>query len=152
MSRLFLLALVIPVLSVSFGAISQPTEYQQTPFVGRSSAATVAIPVRVINFPPAMRLVGFTAATIDGGKGVFTHTQMCQLEFGPDTRFCTLEEAWTTVDIPPLSPDVRAWVGDGCIGWSQSSGSGPTLLSSGAAEARACSVARPVSCCGPVDE
>ena len=140
--------------------------------------------VAVTNFPTPTtaaryRLVGFTSALFNGGRGVRTYTQACQADFLSAARMCTSEEVLNTVAWPEVPGEIRGWLrpvfqptGDGvadasgvgggtsgdltCLGWSLSLSSfgGSTVSGDGRFaipySGSRCNVARPVACCAPV--
>ena len=123
---------------------------------------------------PHAVLVGFTAAAMTGGEGVFGFTRACADEFA-DSRMCTSEEVMDSASLPSVLTG-SAWVrpvfvppGPGgvtpldvsgvdatseeltCVFWSNgSSGNGLTVDNAGRFLERACNTPRRVACCAPL--
>ena len=126
------------------------------------------VPVRIDPAsPPAFELVGVSSQEVIPGAeglGVFEAAAICQADFGPGTRACTVQEVAATTRIPQL-PEVTAYlmlpapVGGGCIGPRSRPVLDPGLglklgltvdLPAGRFGGQdACDVPRPIACCGP---
>ena len=117
-----------------------------------------------------IQLVGFTTAVFKGGAGVRTYSQACQADFDATARMCKSTEVLETVVWPALTG--LAWVqpvfvpgtngtdasgsfsgspaGLSCNAWSSDGGSGLSVDSTGAMQARDCDNALSIACCQPV--
>jgi hypothetical protein len=69
---------------------------------------------------PHFGLVGFTAATFNGGQGVFSYTGACGAEF-PGSRMCSSIEVLETVAVPATLTGL-AWVRPSFVGISSGNG------------------------------
>ncbi len=122
--------------------------------------------------PPAtsneFRFTGFTdeetnflADTINGGQGMLAMHELCQDDFGPNSRMCTDEEFWLSPNaVPPTT--TGAWMHTGaftnvnsapCAGWTLSglSAQGFIVNTDGKPSlTNNCSIMRPVTCCAPI--
>jgi len=81
----------------------------------RSILATLAVAAVLAMLPMAgiaadYQLVGFSAATANGGTTISGFTAICQAEFGSTTRMCNSVEVMETVDLTAVSSAGDAWV------------------------------------------
>jgi len=128
--------------------------------------------VEVVNWPAPVvgaarfQLVGFTAATFDPSRGVFTYTAACQAEF-PGSRMCILSEAIKTTTLPTFGAGTGwAWIAPGnpmmstmgseygsCNGWTYVNCvvGGMALNRSGGYRRQPCDSVLSVACCAPVE-
>ena len=82
---------------------------------GLANPVEVTGDVTVTNLPTPTgaaryQFVGFTTAIFDGGQGVRTYTQSCQVDFLSTARMCTSEEVLNTVVWPEVPGEIRGWV------------------------------------------
>ncbi len=123
--------------------------------------------------PPApsneFRFIGFTDTddvthTIDGGQGMLAMHALCQDDFGPDARMCTDKEFWLSPNAeapafasswlhPVLgSSDFLRHTSGNCGAWSSplSTARGRVIKPDGKPNKVSCDIARPVTCCAPI--
>ena len=93
-----------------------PDPQNVTGAVEVTNDAATAVPVEVVNLPPApgaqprMQLVGFTIAALPANTGVLGFTVACQDEY-PGSRMCNSVEVMETITVPRgFTVAAGAWV------------------------------------------
>jgi len=145
--------------------------------IGLAALSTVFASAVLAKPPPTneFRFIGFTddapvntlPNTIDGGQGMIAMHELCQDDFGPNSRMCTGEEFWLSPNAE--APAADAWlhptlVSDSsefsgvsgapspltCGGWTNSSAGNRGLVVTTAGKPltpQGCDMLRPVTCC-----
>jgi len=146
--------------------------------VGLSAVLASAVSAQPPFASNEFRFIGFTDTlpnTIDGGQGMIAMHELCQDDFGPNSRMCTSEEFWLSPNAE--APAADAWLHPvfleersldfsgveqanstlSCAGWTSIGDATPGLVVTTAGKSAvrstfgfSCNVARPVTCCAPI--
>ncbi len=78
--------------------------------------ASVVMATRSAEAQPApFQLVGFSTATFTSSRQIFSLTEACKVDFGPEARICTSAEAANTVILPSVPDFQTGWVRPGTV-------------------------------------